>query len=302
MRIGLILAIVLVAIGSVAAAHAWFPDLAAWAVEQQRAFQTEIARAVHALRAGETGAMAILISAAAAYGFVHAVGPGHGKFVVGGVGLGSHVTALRLFGIGMVASAAQALWAIILVYGGFWILETSAQQLTMVTEDVLAPASYVAIGLIGAILMWRGAIALASTARARTGTGTPHAHDTCGCPSHHLQQEDIERLGSVRDVLVLILSIAVRPCTGAVLLLVIAWQLDLLVAGVAAVAAMGFGTGALVSLVAVSSVKLRGLVQLSTTQAGLAIVAAPILQLLAGGMIIWFSVSILYASGAIPAI
>lgn len=297
MRVGLLFATILMIAGLTVLAQAWFPDLAAWAVERQRTLQNEIARAVHALRASEPGALAVLISAAAAYGFVHAVGPGHGKFLVGGVGLGSQVTASRLTGIGMAASLAQALWAIILVYGGFWILETSAQQLTLITEEVLAPASYLAIGAVGAILVWRGAASLARAASAKGASHKPSDHASCGCPSHQLHQEDIARLKSPRDILMLIFSVAVRPCTGAVLLLVIAWQLDFLLAGAAAVVAMGLGTGALVSLVAVSSVKLRGLAWITSGQAGSAALAAPLLQLFAGGMIIWFSASIIYASG-----
>lgn len=296
MRLGLSLAVVLAVVGSVILAQAWFPDLAAWAVEQQRAFQNEIALGVHALRAGDPGALVLLVSAAAAYGFVHAVGPGHGKFLVGGVGLGSHITARRLFGIGMAASIAQSIWAIILVYGGFWILQTSAQSLTSATEDYLAPASYLTIGVVGAVMVWRGTRNL-SRAMSSGGEGAKeHRHGSCGCPSHQLDREEIARLRSPRQVIALILSVAVRPCTGAILLLVIAWQLDLVIAGAVAVVAMGLGTGLLVSLVAVSSVKLRGLVHFASNRAGATPFAAPCLQLFAGGMIVWFSVSILHVS------
>lgn len=293
MRIATLLAIILTAIGSAYLAQIWFPSLAGWAIDQQRAFQNDIAAGVYTLQAGEAGALTVLILAAAAYGFVHAVGPGHGKFLVGGVGLGSAVSSSRLVSIGMAASLAQAAWSILLVYGGFWALETSAAAMTAVTDAFLAPASYLAIGAIGAILIWRG---LSDLAGRKVSAKHDH-HGSCGCPSHQLDREKIARLQSFREVVALILSIAVRPCTGAIFLLVIAWQLDVLLAGTLAVIAMGLGTGLLVSLVAVSSIQLRGLVLTSSRHAGVAIFAAPVLQLLAGGMIIWFSVSILLASG-----
>ncbi|MEM8792481.1 MAG: hypothetical protein AAGE80_12750 [Pseudomonadota bacterium] len=299
MRIGLPIAIVLLIIGFVVLAQAWFPALAAWAIEQQRAFQNDIARAVHAVRAAEPGALIALMTAAAAYGFVHAVGPGHGKYLIGGVGLGSHVSSHRLVAIGMAASLAQALWAIVLVYGGLWLLEVSAQRLTSLTEDVLAPISYLAIGAIGAVLVWRGASSLSRHAFAQPAPEHQHSHAGCGCPGHSINPADVAHLRSFREAAALVLSVAIRPCTGAVILLVIAWQLDLLLAGAAAVAAMGFGTGALVSLVAVSSVTLRAAAQLQATGSGIAAIAAPCLQLVAGGMIIWLSASILRASGAI---
>lgn len=62
-------------------------SLAAWASQQQRAFQTDLARAVRALQTGQPGAWIALMTAAGSYGFVHALGPGHGKYLIGGVGL-----------------------------------------------------------------------------------------------------------------------------------------------------------------------------------------------------------------------
>ncbi|MEL6477537.1 MAG: hypothetical protein AAFR17_09430 [Pseudomonadota bacterium] len=307
MRLGLPLILLAVVAAAVVIAEAWFPSLAVWAIEQQRAFQNEIARAVYALRAAEPGALVALMSAAAAYGFVHAVGPGHGKYLIGGVGLGSRVSSGRLVGIGMASSLAQAAWAIVLVYGGLWLLRVSAQQLTAITEDILAPISYLAIGAIGALLLWRGTSGLSRAVQQRDthvhshshdhGHGHGHAESSCGCPAHRLDPAQIAGLTSFREVLALILSVAVRPCTGAVLLLIIAWQLDLLLAGAVAVVAMGLGTGALVSLVAVSSVTLRGFAQVTARNTGIATMTAPCLQLIAGGLIIWLCVSFLRLQG-----
>ncbi len=130
--------------------------LAAWAMEAQRGFQNQMASAVRALKTGDPGAYLALLSATAAYGFVHALGPGHGKYLVGGVGLGSRISTLRLMGLAVVSSLAQALWAVILVYGGFLVLEASAYGMTSLAEDVLAPASYLAIACIGLLIVWRG--------------------------------------------------------------------------------------------------------------------------------------------------
>lgn len=49
-------------------------------------------------------------------------------------------------------------------------------------------------------------------------------------------------LTSLRDIAALIASIAIRPCTGALFLLVIAARFDVFAVGVLAVIAMGFGT------------------------------------------------------------
>ena len=67
---------------------------------------------VTAVARGNAGAWSVLLGGSALYGFLHALGPGHGKVLVGSVGAGSGVTARRLMGLSLVASLAQSVWAI----------------------------------------------------------------------------------------------------------------------------------------------------------------------------------------------
>lgn len=278
-------------------------SLVAWVIEQQRAFQNQMAAAVRALRSGDPGAYAALLAAAGAYGFVHAIGPGHGKYLIGGVGLGTTVPASRLLGVALASSLAQAIWAIILVYGGFALLELSAQRMTTLAEDVLAPASYLAIASIGLILVWRGVRSL-SRRKGREPShdhhhghghehGHAHAQADCGCHAHGPSPEEVAKLGSLREGLVLIGSIAIRPCTGAIFLLVIAWQMDIRLAGAVAVVVMGLGTAGLTSLVALSSVAARGVAFASADNRASVAVVLPALQVFAGALIVWISVMLL---------
>ncbi|MBM7070334.1 nickel/cobalt transporter [Actibacterium sp. 188UL27-1] len=265
--------------------------LATWATDQQRGFQKQMAGAVRALKAGEPGAYVTLLSATAAYGFVHALGPGHGKYLVGGVGLGTSVSTLRLMTIAGISSLTQALWAVVLVYGGFWLIEASASQLTSLANDILAPASYLAIACVGLTLIWRGARSL------KRKSSHHHHHAECGCHSHGPTPDQVARAGSFRDSLVLVLSIAVRPCTGAIFLLVIAWQMDIQMAGAAAVLIMGLGTAVLTSLVAVSSIAARSVAFASSTSFSGQHIALPALQIFAGALISVVSIGLL---GLVP--
>ena len=268
--------------------------IARWAAEQQRGFQNQMAGAVRALQSGDAGAYAALLGAAGAYGFVHAVGPGHGKFLIGGVGLGTSVRASRLLVISLASSLAQALWAIVLVYGGFFLLELSAHRMTALAEDILAPVSYLAIATVGLILAWRGAKSLARRpARSHASDHHHHAHDECGCHAHGPSPEEVAKLGSLRETLALVASIAVRPCTGAIFLLVIAWQMDIRAAGAAAVIVMGLGTAGLTSLVACSSIAARGAVFATAGRSSAVPLMASTFQLLAGVMIVLISMSLL---------
>lgn len=258
-----------------------------WALEQQRAFQNQIAGAVRALKAGDPGAYLALFTAAGAYGFVHAVGPGHGKYLLGGVGLGTSVSVTRLTMIASASSLAQALWAILLVYGGFTLVSITAQQMTFIAEDVLAPLSYVAIASVGAVLVWRGVRRFRNT---RASSAHDQAH--CGC-CHSATPNQIEQASNVRETVALITSVAMRPCTGAIFLLVIAWQMDIVVAGALAVIVMGLGTAALTSLVALSSVTARKLALATTASSGLQATVFSASQVCVGIAIIWISLGLL---------
>lgn len=272
-----------------------FDAVARWAAGHQRGFQNQMAGAVRALRTGDPGALFTLLFAAASYGFVHAVGPGHGKALIGGVGLGSSVSTARLLVISLVSSLMQAFWAILLVYGGFALVEISARRMTTLAEDVLAPASYIAIASIGVILVWRGGRSLW---RERQALGLQKAdHDHCGCHAHGPAPNDVAKLSSLRDAFVLVASIAIRPCTGAIFLLVIAWQMDIRTAGAAAVIVMGLGTAVFTSLVAVSTVTARRMSLVPVANLLVVSQVLPVLQILAGGLIVWGSLTMLEQAG-----
>ena len=148
------------------AAALWFwlsgnyAQVTAWAVQQQRVFQNELAQLIMAARRGDGGVVWALIGASALYGFVHAVGPGHGKFLIGSAGLGSRARARTMAILAIVSSLAQGLTAVVLVYGGLGLLSFGTGWAVKATDEVLTPLSYGVIALIGLVLIWRGARAL----------------------------------------------------------------------------------------------------------------------------------------------
>ncbi len=232
-------------------------QVARLATDMQRDVQNAMAGALRGLRADEPGALATLWGLSFAYGFVHAAGPGHGKRLIGGYGAGSRVTAGRLAGLALGASLAQALAAILLVYAAVFVLGWGREQMTGVADDVLAPLSYALIGAIGVWLLLRGIRHLRPKhVHEHAHAGDSHVCSSCG-HAHGPTLEQAEKVHNWRDALVVIGAIAVRPCTGALFLLILTWRLDIDWAGIIGALIMGLGTASITVLVAFAAVGFR---------------------------------------------
>ncbi len=283
---GLAVAVVL----AVLWASGGFDALIAWASEAQREVQTQLAGAVRRLKAGEAGALAALLGVAFAYGFFHAVGPGHGKVLIGGYGAARRVRLLPLAALALVSSLAQATVAVVLVYAFVLALGWTRERVEGMSDAILLPASQVAIALIGLWLVWRGVRgirALGQGAEQGGGHGHhdhDHVHDAhCG-HAHAPTLEEVQALRGWKDAALLVFGIAIRPCSGALFLLIITWTLGLAAAGIAGVYAMGLGTAVVTIAVAGLSVWARE-GALATLSGGAVARALPVLELTAGAVI-----------------
>jgi ABC-type nickel/cobalt efflux system permease component RcnA len=270
------------------------PDLIArWAATGQREFQNAMAQGLRALRAGDPGAFMALMSVCFAYGFFHAAGPGHGKVLIGGYGLGRAVPMGRLAGIALVSSLAQAGAAVALVYAGVLVLNLGRVAMTDLAEDIMAPLSFAAIGLIGLWLVWRGARKLwAQRAVVTHHDHHHHGEGVCGeCGhSHGPTLAEVQQVQSLRDAAILIGAIAIRPCTGALFLLILTWQMGIWVAGIAGAFAMGLGTATITIGVALAATGLRRGAVMSLAEGSVARVALPMIELAAGLLIVFVAV------------
>ncbi|MCZ8333108.1 MAG: hypothetical protein O9328_02495 [Rhodobacteraceae bacterium] len=230
-------------------------SLARAAAEAQRALQAPLAGAVRAVQAGQPAAWVGLMVICFGYGVVHAAGPGHGKFVIGGYGLARRVPVLRLSLVALAASLAQAGVAVALVYAGVLALGWTRERMVGLAEGALAAASWGVIVVLGLWLVWRGARGLLRQGRAAQGKAVQAGHDhhhhhdhhhdhgpDCGCGHAHAPSAaEVAEAKTWRDTLALIGSVAIRPCSGALFLLILTFQMGIGAAGVAGAFAMGLG-------------------------------------------------------------
>lgn len=288
MVLGLVLAAALLALwasGGLAGAERWI-------AEAQRAANSTLAASVRAIRGGQPGALAGLLAVTFGYGVLHAAGPGHGKLVIGAYGMGRRVPVVRLAGLALAASLAQSVMAVAVVYAGVALLGWGRDQTQGWAERVMAPVGTAAIAAVGLWLLWRGVRGVMRQHRGPEDHHDHHHHDhdpdahceTCG-HAHGPTIAQVQAVHGWRDGLALIGGIGLRPCSGALFLLILTWQLGIGAAGVAGTFAMGLGTAMVTVAVALAAVWAREGALASLPGVNSAARALPWIEAVAGALV-----------------
>jgi nickel/cobalt transporter (NicO) family protein len=208
--------------------RAWAHAIA-WIITTQRELHQALATALRAVQAEGSIAAPALVWLGFLYGVFHAAGPGHGKIVITTYLATQKETLGRGIALAATSSLLQGLTAITAVFATVLLLEQTTRQSQRLAGNIEL-VSFALVAALGAFLVLRHARRLF-----QAKTATP-----CGtCGHHHAPPPD---KSGPAAFLAAILSIGLRPCTGAILVLVLAIALDLRTAGIAAVIAMSAGT------------------------------------------------------------
>lgn len=249
----------------------FFGQVSVW----QSHFYRQLTGAVRAWQA-EGGAAWALIGLSFAYGVFHALGPGHGKAVISSYVLANRQTARNGALLALASALIQALVAIALVAVLALIFNATAATMNNATRW-LELGSYALVTLLGMWLVWVKAVRpLLRTRAGRASTGsTPehghghghehthhhhHDHDhDCGCGHAHVPAPaQVSGPLNWRRAATAILAVGLRPCSGALIVLVFALAQGFFLAGVASALAMGLGTGLTVAALACLAVAAGG--------------------------------------------
>ena len=253
----------------------------------QRELHRGLATAIAAVREEGMVAAWTLIGLSFLYGIFHAAGPGHGKVVISTYLLTQESELKRGLLLSAAAAMVQGIVAIVLVEATVRLLGLTMRQAEGVVPSLEA-ASYGLIALLGLVLVFsRGRRLIASLARRPADTPAlhhhhdhghdhdhghhhhhghahhhdhahDHSHDHAHCGhSHGPSREDLAEPLRLRTAAALVLSIGIRPCSGAVLVLVVAYSMGLRLTGMASVLAMSVGTAITVGVLAAMSVFAR---------------------------------------------
>jgi ABC-type nickel/cobalt efflux system permease component RcnA len=247
--------------------------LVGWILTKQSEFYREISAALRAAKS-DGSAVWSLLGISFAYGIFHAAGPGHGKAVISSYLVANQETARRGIALSFASALMQSLVAVAIVTVCAWLLNATAKTMCG-AEKAIEIGSYALIAAFGASLVWtkggsfmralqtpRPEPALAVAGHDHDHDhhhGDGHAHDAhCG-HSHGPEPRELAGPGGWRRGLAAILTVGIRPCSGAILVLVFALAQGLFWAGIAATFVMGLGTAITVAAIAVIAVSAKDL-------------------------------------------
>ncbi|WP_438996744.1 nickel/cobalt transporter [Candidatus Puniceispirillum sp.] len=225
----------------------------------QRDLHQSLSEALRRVETDGFSASLVLIALSFFYGVFHAAGPGHGKIVISTYLL-SHESQLRRGVIlSLAAALIQGVTAIVIVTSAVWFLELSMRQTRSMATDVEI-ASFALIALVGLMIVIMRALRLINIFKTSSSHDDAHHHDHHAHDCNHAHgptATDLESPLSFRTFIGIVMSIGIRPCSGAVIVLLLAYALNLKMAGLLSVLAMSLGTALTVSLLATISVYLR---------------------------------------------
>jgi nickel/cobalt transporter (NicO) family protein len=263
-----------------------------WMLAEQAMFYRSLAGLIRSAK-HDGSALSALVGISFAYGIFHAVGPGHGKAVISSYLFANEETWRRGVTLSFASAMLQSATAIAIVAIAAVLLGATA-KLMGDTVRVIEIVSYALIALVGARLLWVKGLAFVRAWRAlktvpekscgctdRQSFTVSKASDqvyrcdqpgnaeTCGHENHsHDEEPDVLPWGHAhgpepqelagpegwRRGWSAVVAVGLRPCSGAIIVLVFALAQGLFWAGMASTVVMGLGTSITVATIATLAV------------------------------------------------
>jgi len=246
-----------------------------WIFAKQAEFYRMMSGTIRAAKADGSAGWT-LMGISFLYGVFHAAGPGHGKAVISSYLVANDETWRRGIVLSFASAILQAITAVALVGIAAVLLNATAKSMGN-TVRVIEIVSYALIILIGLRLLWVKGRALLSLLWPKAHAHHDHAHEHHNHDHGHDHHDDHAEEASawghahapepselagqhwLRRGLVAIVAVGLRPCSGAIIVLVFALAQGLFWIGVASTFVMGLGTAITVATIATIAVGARGL-------------------------------------------
>ncbi|CNH59154.1 Ni2+-Co2+ transporter (NiCoT) family protein [Yersinia aldovae] len=246
-----------------AAQAAWFywPELLFKTVVWQKSMHQQMAQLLQQVKANPQQTGLALMMFSLIYGVLHAVGPGHGKVVIVTY-LATHPAQLKSsLKLTFAASILQGGVAILLVTVLLGVLQLSSRYLHQ-SSFWLEKGSFLLVIGLGLLLCYRAIKRLYYQVRSLKPQkmaiqriqplSASHVHsDNCGCGHRHLpSSQELQASNDWRTRLAIVLAMGMRPCSGAIMVLLFAKVIGVYWWGILSAIAMAIGTSLTISLLA----------------------------------------------------
>ncbi|MEE1612836.1 nickel/cobalt transporter [Microvirga sp. CF3016] len=266
-------------------------SIGAWILAVQSGFYGSLQAGVRAMKENGSALFSLLL-VGFAYGVFHAAGPGHGKGVISAYLVADEKALRKGFLLSLAAALVQALVAIAIVSIVSLALRATASTMNKLAMNVEL-ASFLAVALLGAVMTWRKAgKVLGVLALARN----PYAPVQEDCDHVHMPPpEELGRLTRWRDMAGVALAAGIRPCAGALIVLVFSLSQGLFAAGIAATFAMALGTALTTGAIAALAVFFKTMaLKVAGGRGASGAIAIAGLELLAAAFVLVLGASLLY--------
>jgi nickel/cobalt transporter (NicO) family protein len=302
-----------------------------WILAEQSRFYRALSGLIRTAKT-DGSALWALMGISFIYGIFHAAGPGHGKAVISSYLVANEETWRRGIVLSFASALLQAITAIIIV-GVAAVLIGATAKMMGDTVRAIEIVSYALIVLLGLRLFWvkgRGFLRTWRAIGSVPETSAPDAHEhhhhahgaqdhkcdhghhdeSKGAHDHHHDEDDEAVLpwghvhGPEPEELAgsggwyrgfsAIVAVGLRPCSGAIIVLVFALAQGLFLAGVASTFVMGLGTAITVATIATLAVAAREVAKkVAATQPGYGSLAQRGIEVGAAILVIAFGVALL---------
>ncbi|NOH78629.1 nickel/cobalt transporter [Vibrio sp. RE86] len=277
-----------------------WPSLVISSIQWQREVNAQLADLLYEAKTAPWVAGSYLIGFSFIYGMLHSLGPGHGKVIVSTY-LATHPTKAKAsLALTIVSALLQALVAVLLVSVLIWGFNASMRVVND-KANMFVALSFALVAVVGVLICWKAlkniyramrqpqlrvkaiqplsSQALSSqplsskpmlSLNAHTPMATAihtvrtnhKAGSECGCGHQHVADaESINNASTLREYAGIIVTIGIRPCTGAIMVLLFSNVVGLYWMGVLSALAMAVGTALTTSLIAIMTLTGKHLVK-----------------------------------------
>src|SRR5438105_10220264 len=304
-----------------------------WILAKQSEFYREMSSTIRAAKS-DGSAVWTLLGISFAYGIFHAAGPGHGKAVISSYLVANEETARRGIVLSFASALLQALVAVAIVAVFAWLLSSTAKTMCSAEKaiEIVSYALIAAFGARLVWTKGGGFMRALQAKPAMAAAhhhdhhdhghdhghhdhghhhdghhphldhahdhdhshGDGHVHDEhCG-HSHGPTPDQLAGPGGWRRGLTAIVAVGLRPCSGAILVLVFALAQGIFWAGVAATFVMGLGTAITVAAIATITVSATAFAaRIAATRTGYGSLALRGIEVAAAAVVLCFGLALL---------